>query len=239
MPCSLYLRIPLPQLNMNSEIPICPLCHTPRMPRRKGDAGFWGCHNYAACAAPTTTTPPVPQNLNDRIPAKGCRHLLVNPWANSTEKGNTCQLCGAIINDKGEITRTSKSIQQKLVSKRGETTFQPEGGGTHRTGSGARRGRRSQEVAGRGPFGSTSSQEQSDRSSIRSGTDDGEHDPDQETVGSEPGASWSINEDRPEKTFAGRHQKHKDNVRKMVRSHQGGRKTTEQQGRHSTVHRFL
>ena len=33
-----------------------------------------------------------------------------------TGKGNTCQLCGAIINDKGEITGTSKSIQRKLVS---------------------------------------------------------------------------------------------------------------------------
>ena len=46
--------------------------------------------------------------------------------------------------------------------QRGETTFQPEGGGTHGTGSGARRGRRSQEVAGRGPFGSTSSPEQTE-----------------------------------------------------------------------------
>ena len=66
-----------------------PLCHTPRMPRRTGDAWFWGCLNYPTCTAPTTTTPPVPQNLNtlllkqqtkavnDRIPAKGCRHLLV------------------------------------------------------------------------------------------------------------------------------------------------------------------
>ena len=46
--------------------------------------------------SPTTATPPVPQNLkmllfklqtqavNDRIPAKGCRHLLVKPWANGT-----------------------------------------------------------------------------------------------------------------------------------------------------------
>ena len=36
--------------------------------------------------------------------------------ANGTGKGNTCQLCGAIINDKGEITGTSKSIQRKLVT---------------------------------------------------------------------------------------------------------------------------
>ena len=37
-------------------------------------------------------------------------------WANGTGKGNTCQLCGAIINDKGDITGTSKSIQRKLVT---------------------------------------------------------------------------------------------------------------------------
>ena len=69
-----------------------------------------GCQNFSACTAPTTT-PQVPQNLNDRIPAKGCRHLLVRPRANGTGKGNTGQLCGAIINDKGEITETNKSIQ--------------------------------------------------------------------------------------------------------------------------------
>ena len=50
--------------------------------------------------------------VNNRILAKGCRHLMVKPWANGTVKGNTCQLCGAIINDKGEITGTSKSIQK-------------------------------------------------------------------------------------------------------------------------------
>ena len=72
--------------------------------------------------------PPGPQNLktlllkqqtqavNDRIPAKGCRHLIVKPWANGTGKGNTCQLCGAIINDKGEITGASKLIQRKLAT---------------------------------------------------------------------------------------------------------------------------
>ena len=43
--------------------PICPLCHTTRMPRRKDDAWFWVCQNYPTCTASTTTTPPVPQNL--------------------------------------------------------------------------------------------------------------------------------------------------------------------------------
>ena len=91
-----------------------------------------GCQNHPTCTAPTTTNPPVPQNLktlllkqqtqavNDRIPAKGCRHLLVKHWASGTGKGNTCQLCGAVTNDKGEITGTSKSVQRKLVTDEGK-----------------------------------------------------------------------------------------------------------------------
>ena len=55
------------------------------------------------------------QAVHDKIPAKGCRHLLVKTWANGTEKGTTCQLCGAIINDKGGITGTKKSIQRRLT----------------------------------------------------------------------------------------------------------------------------
>ena len=37
-----------------------------------------------------------------------------------TGKGSTCKLCGAIINDKGEITGTSNSIQRKLVTDEGK-----------------------------------------------------------------------------------------------------------------------
>ena len=40
------------------------------------------------------------------------------------------------------------------------------------------------------------------------------------------------------KTLAGWHLKDKDPMEKMVRNYQGG-ETSEQQGRHSTVHRFL
>ena len=63
LPCYFHLRILLYRLSMGAEIPVRPLCHTPRMPRRKGDAWFWGCQNYPTCTAPTTTTPPEPQNL--------------------------------------------------------------------------------------------------------------------------------------------------------------------------------
>ena len=126
---------PVISLSMGTEIPVCPLCHTPRMSVRKGDAWFWGCQNHPTCTAPTTTNPPVPQNLktlllkqqtqavNDKIPAKGCRHLLVKPWANGTGKGNTCQLCGAITNDKGEITGTSKIGPEETGDRRGEASL--------------------------------------------------------------------------------------------------------------------
>ena len=75
-----------------------------------------------------TTTPPVPQNLktlllkqqaqavNDRIPAKGCRHLLVKPLGKWHGKGKHVSAVRATINDKGEITGTSKSVQRKLVN---------------------------------------------------------------------------------------------------------------------------
>ena len=47
-----------------------------------------------------------------------------------------------------------------------------------------------------------------------------------------------VNEDRPEKTLAGWHQEDQDPMGKMVRNYQGG-ETTEHQGRHITVHRYL
>ena len=187
-PCFLHLRVLSSQLSMGTETPVCPLSHTSRMPRRKGDAWFWRCQKYPTCTALTTTNPPVPQNLktlplkqqtqavNDRIPAKGCRHLLVKPWANGTRKANTCQLCGAISNDKGEITGTSKSVQRTVE---GRTELD-------------RRGRRSQEVAGRSPCGGPSSPEQSNRSSIPGGTSNGGDGTDQETVGGELGTSGSM-----------------------------------------------
>ena len=80
--------------------------------------------------------------------------------------------------------------------QRGEATF-----GTHRTGSGG--GRRSQEVAGRGPLGGTSSPEQSGRSSIPSGTGDGENVPDQETVGGELGTSRSMRTGQKKRLLGG------------------------------------
>ena len=53
---------------------------------------------------------------------------------------------------------------EETGDQRGETSSQQDGGGTYRAGSGAGRGPRSQEVAKRGPCGSSSSPEQSNRS---------------------------------------------------------------------------
>ena len=47
--------------------------------------------------------------------------------------------------------------------RREDASLQPNGGGTHRSGPGTGRDRRSQEIAGGSPFGSTSGPEQSDR----------------------------------------------------------------------------
>ena len=111
---------PLPQNSVTSTERGCRDSHLPAVPHTEnaeegGGRVVWGLPKFFSVYS-TTTTPPVARNLNDRIPAKGCRHLLVKPRAKGTGKGNTCQLCGAIINDKGEITGTSKSIQRKLVS---------------------------------------------------------------------------------------------------------------------------
>ena len=192
---------------MGTEISVCPLCHRPRMQRREGDAWFWGCQNYPTCTAPTTTKPLVPQNLktlllkqqtqsvNDRIPAKGCRHLLVKPWANGTGKGNTCQLCGAITNDKGEITGTSKSVQRKLANDEGKQHL-------NRTVEGRTELDLQDEVdeakrlLEEAPCGGPSSPEQSNRSSIQGGTSNGGDGTDQETVGGELGTSRSMTQAR-------------------------------------------
>ena len=162
----LHLRVPSSRLSMGTEIPVCLLCHTPRMPRRKRDAWFWGCQNYPTCTAPTTTNPPVPQNLktlllkqqtqavNDRIPANGCRQFLVKPWANGTATTRARSL---------EPTNRSRGTGER----RGETASQQDGGGPR-------------------------SPEQSNRSSTPGGTSNGRDGTDQETVGGELGTSWSM-----------------------------------------------
>ena len=89
-------------------------------------------------------------------------------------------------------------VPQNLDDK-GEITD----GGTHRTGSIARRGQLSQEVAERGLFGGTIFPEQSDRNGIPTGTGDGEDVPDHETVGGELGASRSMKTGQKKRLLGG------------------------------------
>ena len=105
-------------------------------------------------------------------------------------KGNACQLCGA--NDKGEIIGTSKSVQRKLVTDEEKHHSNRTVEGRTELDLVQERGRRSQEVAGRGPYGSPSSPEHSNRSRFPGGTSNGGDGTDQETVGGELGTSRSM-----------------------------------------------
>ena len=82
----------------------------------------------------------------------------------------------------------NQQVDPKEIGDRRDQTVE----GPHRTGTGAGRDRRSQEIAGGSSCGGTSSPAQSDRSSIPSGTSDGGNVPDQETVGGELGTSRSM-----------------------------------------------
>ena len=67
-------------------------------------------------------------------------------------------------NQRQEEDHWNQQVNPKEIGdRREEASFQRDGGGRHRTGIGAG------EIAGGSPFGSTSSPEQSDRSSIPSG----------------------------------------------------------------------
>ena len=90
------------------------------------------------------------------------------------------------------------SVYSNHGVRRGEATLQPEDGGTHRTGSIARRWQLRQRVAERGPFGGTICPEQRDRNS-----GDGEDVPDHEPVEGELGASRSMKTGQKKKRLLG------------------------------------
>ena len=88
--------------------------------------------------------------------------------------------------------------------RREDASLQPDTvGWTHRTGPGARRDRRSREIAGRSPFGSTNSLEQSDRSSMPSGRGDGRNGQDHKPDGSEPGVSQTMKTGQKKRLLGG------------------------------------
>ena len=106
--------------------------------------------------------------------------------------------------------------------QRGGATFQPEDGGTIYS-------------------------EQSDRSSIPTWTGDGKDVPDHETVGGELGASRSMKTGQKKRLLGGIKktktlwERWYETIKEeeKLQSNKDVRETTEQQGRHSTVHRFL
>ena len=152
------------------------------MPRRKGDAWFWGCQNYPTCTAPTTTTPPVPtgpsrrlllkqltQAVNDRMPAKGCRHLLVKPWANGTVKAKDVSAVRGHHQRQGGDHWNQQVGPEDTGDRRREASFQPDpdGGGTYRAGSGAgNEVDEAKRLLEEAQVEVQAAQEQSDRSSI-------------------------------------------------------------------------
>ena len=93
----------------DSHLPAVP--HTEDAEEKRETRGFGGGQNYPTCTAPTTTTPPVPQSLKTLLLKQ---QILVKPWGEW--HGKWKHVSAAIINDKGEITGTSKSIQRKLVT---------------------------------------------------------------------------------------------------------------------------
>ena len=188
---------------------------------------FWVARIIQRVQPPTTTTLPVPQNLNtlllkqqaqavnDRIPAKGCRHLLVIPRANGTGK-----LCGAIINDKGEIRGTGKSIQRKLVNDEGKRHS-------------------SRKVEGRTELDLVQDEVDEAKRLLAEAQVENKVTEAVFRVGQAieemrkllEANSEPVNQERPEED--------KSHVGKMVWSHPGGGEIAEPQGHHSTMCRFL
>ena len=160
---------------MGDEIPLCPLCHTPRMPRKQGDAWFLGCQIYTTRTAPTTTTPPVPQHFKmlllkqqiqaviDRIPGERMPPLFDQALGQWHGKGNHVPTVWS------HHQRQGRDHGDQQVDSTDTVSLQPGGGRVHRVGSSAGRDRCGQTIAGGSPCGSTGSPAQSGRSSMPSG----------------------------------------------------------------------
>ena len=128
---------------MGTEIPVCPLCLTPMMPKSLGDARFWGCQNYPTCTAPTTTNPPEPQNLktlllkqqtqavNDRIPATGMSAPPGQALGKWHRKGKYVSAVRGHHKRQGRDHWNQQIGPEETGDRRGEASFQLDGGGTH------------------------------------------------------------------------------------------------------------
>ena len=228
-------------LNMSGETLICPLCRTLRMPRRKGDVWFWGCQNYPTCTAPTTATPPVPLNLK-MLQRQDSSEGMPSPFGQALGqwhgKGKHVPTVWSHYQRQGREHWDQQGDPTATNDRREDASLQPDGGGTHRTGPGAGRDRRSEEIAGGSPFGSTTSPERSDRSSTPSGRGDGRNGQDQKPDGSEPGVSRSMKTSQKKRLLGGI-KKTKIFGKDGMGPSRRRRDYRAKKKHHSTVHRFL
>ena len=158
---------------MGDEIPLCPLCHTPRMPRKKGDAWLWGCQNYLTCTAPTTTAPQdaaVEAAPNRGRPRQDPSERMSSPFGQDLGQrhgeGNHVPTVWSHHQRQGRDYKDQEVDPTATDDHRDTVSLQPECGWAHGVGPIARRDRRSQTIAGGSPRGSTSRSSQSGRISM-------------------------------------------------------------------------
>ena len=119
----------LSRLSMGAEIPVCPLCHTPRMPRRKGVLGrselsnVYSSHHYD----PSSTTES--QDAAAEAADPSCQRQdtskgMSTPPGQALVKWHGKGKYVSAVRDhhqrQSEITGTSKSVQRKLVTDEGK-----------------------------------------------------------------------------------------------------------------------
>ena len=183
------------------------------------------CQNYPTCTAPTTTTPPVPQNL---------KTLLLKQQAQAGDVVTYWSSPGQIV--RGREIRASCVEPSSTTRAKSREPASPVEGRTELDlvqdeVDEAKRLLEEAQVEVQAAYNKVTE-------AVPGRTGNGGDGTDQETVGGESRANRSMKMGQ-KKTSGWRHQKDKDHVGKIVRGRQRGRKTTEQQGHHSTVHQFL
>ena len=118
-------------------------------------------------------------------------------------KGKYVSAMRAIINDKGEITGTSKSIQRKLVTDEEKRHSSRTVEGRTELDLVQDEVDEAKRLLEEAHVEVKSSLDQNDRSSIPSGRGDGGNVPDQETVGGETGASRSMKTGKQKRLLGG------------------------------------
>ena len=228
---------------MGDEIPLCPLCHTPRMPRKKGDAWFWGCQNYLTCTAPTTTAPQdaaVEAAPNPGRPRQDPGERMSSPPGQDLGqrhgKGNHVPTVWSHHQRQRRDYRDQQVDPTATDDHRDTVSLQPKCGWAHGVGPIAGRDRRGQTIAGGSPRGSTSRSGQSGRISMPVGRTCGRNRQAQEPDGSESGLSRSLKTGQrkrllgkikiTQKVWAKWNEASEERERQGKRSH------------HSPVHRF-